>query len=425
MSPCPTIDGARLWASLMALAGIGATPAGGVRRLALDDDDKRARDLFVRWCADAGCSIRVDAVGNIFARRRGRDESRPIVMTGSHLDTQPGGGRFDGAYGVMAGLEVLRTLNDAQVETEAPIELVVWSNEEGTRFAPSMMGSMAWAGLLDRAQVLDSRDGDGARYGDELARIGYAGEGLGGGAIAAYFEAHIEQGPVLEARGATIGAVTGGQGQRWYDVRLVGSAAYAGSTPMSGRRVALVGAARVVDAARRIAAARPEGRATVGELHVLPNSRNVVPGEVRMTLDIRHPSDRERDAMDDELQAALREAAAAEGLEVRVERVLDQPATAFDAGCVAQVRDAAAREGFSRLDIVSGAAHDAIAVARVAPAAMVFVPCAGGISHNEAESATPDDLAAGTQVLLRAVLGACSHPAASAPRATPSEACVP
>ena len=424
---CPRIDGARLWACLMALAEIGATAGGGVRRLALDDDDRRARDRFVRWCRDAGCAVRIDAVGNIFARRPGRDASRPVVMTGSHLDTQPNGGRFDGAYGVMAGLEVLRTLNDAGIETAAPLELVVWCNEEGTRFAPAMMGSMAYAGLLDAAQVLASRDGAGQRYGDELARIGYAGEGLGGDRIAAYFEAHIEQGPVLEACGATIGAVTGGQGQRWYDLRLSGSAAHAGSTPMAGRHDALLGAARIIEAARRIATAHGEGRATVGELHVAPNSRNVVPGEVRMTLDIRHPDDTLRDAMDAQLQAAVREAAAAEGLDFRLDPVLLQPATPFDAGCIERVRDAARREGLAQLDIVSGAAHDAVAIARIAPVGMIFVPCAGGISHNEAESATPEDLAAGCQVLLRALLGACGHVAATAPRATNTvaETCTP
>lgn len=418
MIACPAIDGARLWASLMSLAQIGATAGGGVTRLALDDDDRRARDLLVQWCRDAGCTVRVDAVGNLFARRPGRDPAAAVVMTGSHLDTQPGGGRFDGAYGVMAGLEVLRTLNDAGIGTDAAIELVAWANEEGTRFAPSMMGSMAYAGLLDAAQVLATRDSGGCRYGDELARIGYAGQGLGGDAIAAYFEAHIEQGPVLEARGAIIGAVTGGQGQRWYDLRLLGSAAHAGSTPMAGRRDALVGAARVIDAARRIAIAHDEGRATVGQLHVVPNSRNVVPGEVRMTLDIRHRDDHQRDAMDAALQAAVRAAAAAEGLQLTLERVLDQPAVVFDAACIARVRDAARREGYSQLDIVSGAAHDAVAIARIAPVGMIFVPCAGGISHNEAESATPADLAAGCQVLLRAVLGACGHPAAQAPRST-------
>ena len=416
MIACPGIDGARQWATLMALAEIGATPAGGVRRLALGDADRQARDRLVAWCTDAGCTVRVDAVGNVFARRPGRDAGRAVVMTGSHLDTQPNGGRFDGAYGVVAGLEVLRTLNDAGVETDAPVELVAWSNEEGTRFAPAMMGSMAHAGLLERRQVLDSTDADGLRYGDELARIGYAGSGLGDVDVAAYFEAHIEQGPVLEARGATIGIVTGGQGQCWYDPRLTGQAAHAGSTPMAGRRDALVGAARVVEAVRRIGAGRADGRATVGRLQVAPNSRNVVPGEVRMTIELRHPDDAQRRAMDDALHAAVHEVARSEGLGFRMDAVLEQPATPFDARCVTAVRDAARVEGLAHLDIVSGAAHDAIAIARIAPAAMVFVPCAGGISHDESESATPADLAAGTQVLLRAMLAACGHPAARQPR---------
>lgn len=403
----PKIDGQRLWDTLMALAAIGATPAGGVCRLALSDEDRRARDQLARWCEEAGCRVEVDAVGNLFARRAGRDPQAAAVVSGSHLDTQPNGGRFDGAYGVIAALEVLRTLHDAGLETARPFELVAWSNEEGTRFAPSMMGSMAFAGLLAEDDVLARTDADGRRYGDELERIGYRGRGLGRRPIAAYFEAHIEQGPVLERERRTIGVVTGGQGQRWYDLRLAGQAAHAGSTPMAGRRDALVGAARLVDAVRRIAGAYPGGVATVGELNVAPNSRNVIPGEVRMTMEVRHPDDRQRDAMDAALQSAVREIAAGEGLEAELKTTLVQPATPFDPACVARVREAARAEGFAHLDIVSGAAHDAIAVARVAPAAMVFVPCAGGISHNEAESATPDDLAAGAQVLLRAVLAAC------------------
>lgn len=403
----PKIDAQRLWDTLMTLAAIGATPGGGVCRLALSDDDRRARDQLVRWCEQAGCAVETDAVGNLFARRAGHGPRAAVVMSGSHLDTQPNGGRFDGAYGVIAALEVLRALDDAGMQTVRPFELVVWSNEEGTRFAPAMMGSMAFAGLLGEEEVLARTDADGLRYGDELARIGCRGSGLANRRIAAYFEAHIEQGPVLERERCTIGVVTGGQGQRWYDLRLTGQAAHAGSTPMAGRRDALVGAARLVDALRRIAEAQPGGVATVGELHVAPNSRNVIPGEVRMTLELRHPDDRLRDAMDAQLQRAVREIAAAEGLQADLKTVLVQPATAFDPTLVARVRAAAQAESLTHRDIVSGAAHDAIAIARVAPAAMIFVPCAGGISHNEAESATPEDLAAGAQVLLRAVLGSC------------------
>lgn len=399
----PRIDGERLWRSLMALAEIGATEGGGVRRLALTDEDKRGRDLFSRWCSEARLELSVDAVGNLFARRRGRDARRAPVLTGSHLDTQPNGGRFDGAYGVLAALEVVRALNDAGVETDAPLEVAVWTNEEGTRFAPSMMGSMAFAGMLPLDAVLATADARGSNVGAELERIGYRGEGLGGRAIDAYFEAHIEQGPVLEERRCMIGVVTGGQGQRWYDARLRGQAAHAGTTPMERRRDALVGAAELLLAVQRIGL-RFGGYATVGRLDVQPNSRNVIPGEVALSIDIRHPADATRLDMDQALHHAVDEVANRFALEAQLVPLLDQPSTPFDPRCIEVVRDAAACEGLSRMDIVSGAAHDAIAMAHMAPTAMVFVPCAGGISHNEAESATPADLAAGCQVLLNAVL---------------------
>ena len=248
-----TVDGGRLWDSLMEMAKIGATPKGGVCRLALTDLDRAGRQLFVDWCTAAGCSIAVDKVGNIFARRPGRDNSRPAVMTGSHLDTQPTGGRFDGIFGVLAGLEVIRTLDDRGIRTEAPIEVAVWTNEEGSRFSPAMMGSGAYAGIFPLAEVLEKRDMDGKRFGDELARIGFAGsEEPGSRAVGAYFEAHIEQGPILEAEGRTIGVVTGSQGQRWYEVTVRGQEAHAGPTPMSRRRDALVGAARMIDLVNRI-----------------------------------------------------------------------------------------------------------------------------------------------------------------------------
>lgn len=392
----------------MQLATIGATAAGGVCRLALTEEDRQAREQLMEWCREVGCTIEIDSVGNIFARRAGADAKSSAVMSGSHLDTQPNGGRFDGAYGVIAALEVLRVLHEERIQTRRPIELVVWSNEEGTRFAPSMMGSMAFAGLMSERDVLDRIDFHGCRYGDELRRIGHAGQGLGGRAIAAYFEAHIEQGPVLELEKRTIGVVTGGQGQRWFDVRFMGQAAHAGSTPMAGRRDALWGAAQMVDAMRRIALQFFPGVATVGELHVTPNSRNVIPGQVLMTVEIRHPQDSVLEQMQESFKAALQQVANAEHLKFEMTPKLEQPATAFDDACVTVVRRAAQEEGYRHMDIVSGAAHDAIAVARVAPTAMIFVPCAGGISHDESESATPDDLAAGAQVLLRSVLEVCA-----------------
>ena len=405
MSDNPRIDGARLWNSLQTLAEIGATELGGVCRLALTDEDKRARDLFVRWAKEAGCGIRIDALGNLFAQRAGSDPTRPAVLMGSHLDSQPNGGRFDGAYGVMAGLEVLRTLNDAGLSTSAPIEVVAWTNEEGTRFAPSMMGSAAFAGLMDVEQAHASADAQGRSFLAELERIGYLGEQIPRPAIAAYFEAHIEQGPLLEDAHKTIGVVTGGQGQYWYDVALTGQDAHAGTTPMASRRDALVGAAEVIQAVRQIGTSFPPGGcATVGRLEASPNSRNVIAREVAMTIEVRHPDDAKRIQMDLAVRAAVHKAADRHRLQARLSCVLDQPATPFDAACIGAVRDAARLGGYSHMDIVSGAAHDAIAIARIAPAAMVFVPCAEGISHNEAESAEPDDLAAGCQVLLQAVL---------------------
>ena len=399
------IDGQRLWDSLMEMARIGATDKGGVCRLALTDLDKQSRDLFTRWCEQAGCRISVDAAGNIFARRPGRNDSLPPVMTGSHLDSQPTGGKFDGAYGVLAGLEVLRTLNDGAVETEAPVEVVVWTNEEGSRFAPAMMGSGVYAGLFGLEEIYAARDVDGVSFGEALERIGYKGEARGRPAVGAYFEAHIEQGPILEAERKTIGVVTGAQGQRWYEITLAGMEAHAGPTPMARRRDALVGASRLVQAVNRIGNEfQPYACATVGMMQVHPNSRNVIPGRVFMTVDFRHPEDERLAAMDAALRKEV-EAIAAEGrLEPELKQILHFPATPFDAGCIDAVRAGAERFGYSHRDIISGAGHDAVYVAKVAPAGMIFVPCEGGISHNEIENATREDLAAGCQVLLQAVL---------------------
>src|SRR5215475_12358812 len=316
------VNGERLWASLMELAKIGATPKGGVCRLAASDLDGEARRLFIRWCEEAGCTVRVDKIGNIFARRPGRDPNLPPVMTGSHLDTQPTGGKFDGAYGVMAGLEVVRTLNDLGYETEAPIEIVAWTNEEGSRFSPAMVGSGVFAGVFDLSYGLERPDNvSGASLGSELQRIGFAGtEPVGGRPVAAYFEAHIEQGPILEAAGKPVGVVTGAQGQRWYEITVTGQEAHAGPTPMRKRRDALVGSARMIDAVNRIGLAHsPHACATVGFVQVSPNSRNTIPGRVFFTVDFRHPEDAVLTQMDKELRAACAEAAAANGLETAVE----------------------------------------------------------------------------------------------------------
>lgn len=401
------IDGARLWQSLMELARIGATPKGGVCRLALTDLDRQGRDLFVQWARAAGCSIRVDAIGNIFARRAGMDDSLPPVTTGSHIDTQPTGGKFDGNYGVLAGLEVLRTLGDAGVRTRAPLEVAVWTNEEGSRFVPVMMGSGVFAGAFTLAHALAQRDAQGTSVAEALAAIGYAGEDGPAHAIGAYFEAHIEQGPVLEQHGCVIGVVSAALGQRWYDVTVQGMEAHAGPTPMPLRRDALLAASALVAEVNRIAMERlPHARATVGSLEVFPNSRNVIPGQVRFSVDLRAPGDEQLLEMDTALRAACERVAAERGLAIDVQQVVYFPPQPFTPHLVEAVRTHAAGLGYSAMDVVSGAGHDAVYVARMAPAAMIFVPCAGGISHNEIEDAEPAHLEAGCNVLLRAMLAA-------------------
>ncbi|MDT9642708.1 Zn-dependent hydrolase [Pseudomonas sp. JV245A] len=407
-SNAPLINRERLWQSLMDLARLGATAKGGVCRLALTDLDRQARDLFVRWCEEAGCSVSVDGIGNIFARRAGRDPNRAPVMTGSHIDTQPTGGKFDGCYGVMAGLEVIRTLNDLGLETQAPIEVVVWTNEEGSRFPPCMMGSGVFAGKFDLAETLAKQDEQGLSVGAELRRIGYAGpRAVLGHPVGAYFEAHIEQGPVLEDRQTTIGVVMGCLGQKWFDLTLSGVEAHAGPTPMHLRKDALVGAAQVVSAVNRIAHAhQPHACGTVGCLSLHPGSRNVIPGQVQMTLDLRHLHADRLQAMVDEVRQVIEDSCRQHGLSFELTATADFPPLDFDPACVAAVRQGAEHLGLSHMDIVSGAGHDAIFIAELGPAGMIFVPCEGGISHNEIENAAPQDLADGCAVLLRAMVNA-------------------
>jgi N-carbamoyl-L-amino-acid hydrolase len=399
------IDADRLWQSLMDLARIGATPLGGVRRITLTDLDRQGRDRVVAWFEAAGLEVRVDPIGNIFGRRAGRDPKRPPIVAGSHIDTQPSGGKFDGNYGVLAGLEAVRTLNDHGVQTEAPIEVAVWTNEEGTRYTPVMMGSGVFAGVFPLDYVLARTDIDGKSVGEELKRIGYAGTAPTGTPVGAYFEAHIEQGPILEDTRNTIGIVTGALGQRWYDVTVTGMNAHAGPTPMPLRRDALLAAAELVMEVNRIAHGEaPHGRGTVGFMQVAPNSRNVVPGEVRFSVDFRHPTDDGLKAMERALRDGCARVGAARNVEVSAEEVVYFPPCRFDADCVAAVRAGARAGGYPSLEIVSGAGHDAVYIARVAPTAMIFVPCKDGISHNEIEDAKPGDLAAGCNVLAHAML---------------------
>ncbi|GJH15965.1 Zn-dependent hydrolase [Caballeronia novacaledonica] len=399
------IDGARLWNSLMELARIGATPKGGVCRLALTPLDKQGRDLFVAWAKEIGCTVRVDAIGNIFARRAGTRDDLPPVMTGSHIDTQPTGGKFDGNYGVLAGLEVLRTLNDNNVRTKAPLEVAVWTNEEGSRFVPVMMGSGVFAGAFTLDHALAQTDREGVSVRDALASIGYAGERVAAHDVGAYFEAHIEQGPVLEANDTVIGVVQGALGQRWYDVTIDGMEAHAGPTPMELRRDALLAAADLIRTVNRIALDHaPHGRGTVGWVDVHPNSRNVIPGRVKLSVDLRAAGDAALLAMD----RALRDACAQAGLPVQVDEVVYFAPQPFEASLVASVHESAQALDLNSMNIVSGAGHDAVYLARVAPAAMIFVPCKDGISHNEIEDARADHLEAGCNVLLQVMLRAAN-----------------
>lgn len=413
-APAVSINADRLWQSLMTLAQLGATAKGGVCRLALTELDRQARDLVVGWTREAGCAVRIDAIGNVFARRPGIDPARPAVATGSHIDTQPTGGKFDGNYGVLAGLEVIRTLNDHGIDTAAPIEVCIWTNEEGSRFVPVMMGSGVYAGAFTLAHALAAADRQGVTVAQALGAIGYAGDApaavaSGAPLFGAYFEAHIEQGPVLEASGDTIGVVTGALGQRWYDVAVTGMEAHAGPTPMQQRQDALLPATRLMQEVNAIALAQqPHARGTVGWVEVFPNSRNVIPGRVRFSVDFRNTTDAGLARMDAELRAAAARIGAEARVQIEIAQVVYFPPQPFASALVAAVRSGAQRLGLSQRDIVSGAGHDAVYVARVAPAAMIFVPCKDGISHNEIEDARPEHLAAGANVLLHAMLACAS-----------------
>lgn len=400
------INGERLWSSLMELAQIGATAKGGVKRLALTDLDKQGRDLVVSWGKQAGMSITIDQIGNVFMRRAGRNSALPPVMSGSHIDTQPTGGKFDGNYGVLAALEVVRTLNDHHIETEAPIEVAFWTNEEGSRFVPVMMGSGVFCGAFTLETAYAAKDTEGKTVGDELERIGYKGtEVPGQHPIGAYFETHIEQGPVLEDADKVIGVVPGVLGLSWYDCLVTGMEAHAGPTPMGLRKDALQVATGIMQEVVNIGNRYPPyGRGTVGMVQVFPNSRNVIPGEVKFSIDLRNVSSELLDTMHQEILAFVEQTSNNSGLHISVERVSYYPPCPFHPDCVDAVRNATATLGYSTMDVVSGAGHDAIYTARLAPSGMIFVPCKDGISHNEIEDAKPEHLAAGCNVLLHAML---------------------
>ena len=400
------VNGQRLWDSLMELAQIGATPKGGVCRLTLTDLDKQGRDLVSRWAKEAGMTVTIDKIGNGFLRRPGKNNTLPPVMTGSHIDTQPTGGKFDGNYGVLAGLEVVRTLNDNHIETEAPIEVAWWTNEEGSRFVPVMMGSGVFAKAFTLEHAYAAKDADGKSVKEELERIGYIGpQEPGDHPIGTYFETHIEQGPVLEDNKKTIGVVSGVLGIRWYDCVVTGMEAHAGPTPMALRKDALQVASKLMQEVVACAHRHPpHGRGTVGMVRVHPNSRNVIPGQVTFSIDLRNATDALCEAMDADIRAVAAKISAESGLPIVITPVSAYPAQPFDAGCIQAVAKAAESLGYSNMPAVSGAGHDAVYMARLAPAGMIFIPCKDGISHNEIESAEPEHITAGCNVLLHAML---------------------
>jgi N-carbamoyl-L-amino-acid hydrolase len=399
-------DGVRLWDSLMEMAKIGPGVRGGNNRQTLTDADREGRLLFQGWCEAAGLTMGVDAMGTMFARREGTDPAALPVMIGSHLDTQPTGGRFDGVLGVLGALEVVRTLNDLGIRTRHPVEVVNWTNEEGTRFAPAMVASGVYAGVFDLDFAYARTDAEGRTLGAELERIGFKGsEPVGARRAHAYFELHIEQGPILEAEGAEIGVVSHGQGTRWIELTLTGRDAHTGSTPMPRRLNAGLGMARITELVDRIAWSHaPLGVGAVGHVEVYPNSRNIIPGRTVFTADFRHPDLASLDAMVAELQTGASAIAEGMGLGIGMKVVNSFDPVAFDPVLVGRVREAAGRLGYSHRDIVSGAGHDACWMNLVVPSAMIFCPCVDGLSHNEDEAITPEWARAGTDVLLHAVL---------------------
>lgn len=400
------INGERLWDALMEMAKIGPGVAGGNNRQTLTDDDAKGRQLFKSWCEAAGMSVAVDTMGTMFARREGTDNSLPPVMVGSHLDTQPTGGKYDGVLGVLGGLEIIRTLNDLGIKTKHPIEVVNWTNEEGTRFAPAMLASGVFAGVHEQDWAYARKDAQGKSFGDELKRIGFLGdEPVGKRKLHAFFELHIEQGPILEAEGKDIGVVTHGQGLWWLQVTLTGKDSHTGSTPMPMRKNAGLGMARITELVHTIAMShQPAAVGAIGHCDVYPNSRNVIPGKTVFTIDFRSPDQKILDGMKAELEAKAPKIAEELGLGIEIEVAGHFDPVTFDEGCVTAIRSAAERLGYSHRNIISGAGHDACWINRVAPTAMVMCPCVDGLSHNEAEEITKDWAKAGADVLFHAVV---------------------
>ncbi|AVX05088.1 Zn-dependent hydrolase [Maritalea myrionectae] len=400
------INGDRLWDSLMEMAKIGPGVRGGNNRQTVTDEDGEGRHLFRKWCEDAGMSMGVDQMGNMFMRHEGTDPDALPVYVGSHLDTQPTGGKYDGVLGVLAGLEIIRSLNDMKIKTKRPIVVTNWTNEEGTRFAPAMLSSGVFAGMHTQDWAYDREDAEGKKFGAELERIGWKGEEeVGDRKMHAFFELHIEQGPILEAEGKDIGVVTHGQGLSWTQVTVTGKESHTGSTPMPMRKNAGLGMARILELVDEIAwSHKPDAVGAAGHIDVYPNSRNVIPGKAVFTVDFRSPNLSVIQDMEKRLAEGAKKICDEMGLEVELEKVGGFDPVEFDKDCVKAVRDAAERLGYSHRDIISGAGHDACWINRTAPTAMVMCPCVDGLSHNEDEEISQEWATAGADVLFHAVV---------------------
>ncbi|MDE0850576.1 Zn-dependent hydrolase [Yoonia sp.] len=400
------VDGQRLWDSLMEMAKIGPGIAGGNNRQTVTDEDSAGRYLFQDWCNAAGCTMGVDTMGNMFARREGTDPHALPVYVGSHLDTQPTGGKYDGVLGVLSGLEIIRTMNDLDIKTKHPIVVTNWTNEEGTRFAPAMLASGVFAGMHTQDWAYDREDADGKKFGDELARIGWKGdEPVGERQMHAFFELHIEQGPILEAEGKQIGVVTHGQGLSWTEVTITGKESHTGSTPMPLRKNAGLAMARVLEKVEEIALSHaPHAVGAAGHIEVHPNSRNVIPGKAIFTVDFRCPDLSVIQDMEARLKSESQSIVDAMGMTIAFEKVGGFDPVTFDETCVTAVRNAAERLGYSHMNLISGAGHDACWINRKFPTAMVMCPCVDGLSHNEAEEISQEWATAGTDVLFHAVV---------------------
>ncbi len=406
------INKKRLINSIEEMAKIGKTAKGGVNRQALTDLDKIGRDLFIKWCKKENLAISIDKMGNIFAKRDGKNNKLPSIMSGSHLDTQPTGGKYDGALGVLCALEVIRSLNDINYITESPLEIVLWTNEEGCRFPPAMTGSAVFSGQLSLKKALDVKDLDGNTFGKELNRINYNGKtNCKPRKIGAFLETHIEQGPILEMEKKVIGVVVGAQAQRWYEVNIIGMEAHAGPTPMNKRKDALVGASKIVLMVNSIGCRfQPGGCATAGVLNIKSPSRNVIPGECFLTIDFRHPSDTKLKEMDNELRNEIKNISKNYNLKISIKQIMKLPSISFDSKIRKVIKQVSTNLNFQHKEIISGAGHDAVNINKIAPSGMIFIPCVDGISHNEIEKALEKDIYAGAEVLLHSMIELADAP---------------